>query len=321
MGLLGGFLLTVYIKAERKAVIVDAQMTSPRNFHLPIRNLTDVKHGKLSIAVPGFLKGLWEIHQRYGTVSWSELIEPTLNLCNDGITISKHLHDSMHMNKRILNDPYLRKLLMDPNTQKFKRPGLKINIDKHCDFLKLLANHSSTDIYSGDVGEILSKDLETAKSVVTINDLKDYKVKWSEAVEFPMNDDDKLLLPNTAAVLIPSILNILKPYKFNSSSFDAEVNANETILTHHRIVEAFKHVFAVRSRLGDPDFVDVRETVNDLLSPRYSQHVGRLIDDTKTHEAGKYSAEFIAPDDDGTSHVSIVASNGDAISVTSSINY
>lgn len=228
----------------------------------------------------------------------------------------------MHMNKRILNDPYLRKLLVDPNTQKFKRPGTKIHIDKHCDFLKLLANHSGTEIYSGDVGEILSKDLEAAKSVVTINDLKDYKVKWSEAVEFSITDDDNLLLPNTAAVLIPSILNILKQYKFNSSSFDAEANVNETILTHHRIVEALKHVFAVRSRLGDPDFVDVGKIVNDLLSPQYAQHIGQLIDDTKTYdEAGKYSAEFISPDDDGTSHVSIVASNGDAISVTSSINY
>lgn len=320
MGLLGGFLLTTYIKAERKSVTVDAQMTSPKMFHFD--SLNDVKQGPKSIAVPGFLKGLWEIHQKFGSLSWRELIEPTMSLCNAGITLSKHLYDSSTFNKRIVNDPYLRELLVDQEKQKFKRPGSRIINKKHCKFLETLANHTKFDIYSDEVGEMLASDLKDAGSFISVEDLKDYNVKWSETVEFPMSGGDTLLLPNTAAVLIPSVLNILKNFNFNSSSFDSELNLNETILTHHRIVEAFKHVFAVRSQLGDPDFVDVKQVVDHILSENYAQDVSQKIDDRQTFsDPEKYSAKFIAPEDHGTSHISIVAANGDAVSVTSSINY
>lgn len=322
MGFLGGFLLTFYNRTENKSVTVDAQMTSPRNFQLPIKNLTDVKHGPKAIATPGSLKGLWEIHKKYGTVSWKQLIKPTLSLCKNGITISKHFHDSMNINKRIINDPYLRELLVDKEKQKFKRPGSDIVNKKHCEFLKVLSNHKETDIYSGAVGEVIVKDFQDVGSFVTVDDLKEYKVKWSEAIEFPLSNGDKLFVPNTACVLVPSILNILKKFNFNASSFDGEANVDEAILTHHRIVEAFKHVFAVRSQLGDPDFVDVKRTVARVLSEDFTKEVAANIDDSRTFsEPEKYSARFIAPDDDGTSHISIIAANGDALSVTSSINY
>lgn len=317
MGLFGGFLLTGYINAEKKAFIVDAQMSSPKNF--PVETLENVQQ---SVAVPGFLKGLWEVHRKHGTKSWKELIAPTLELCNEGITVTKHLHDSMYMNKRIANDSYLKKLLFDAETQKFKRPGSVIIIKKHCEFLEILANHSESEIYSGTVGDVLTSDFSDAGTFVTRDDLRGYKVKWSEAIEFPLTDGTTLLVPNTAAVLVPSILNILKQFKFNESSLDCEQNVNETIRSHHRIVEAFKHVFAARSELGDPDFVDVRQVAKRLMSPEYAEEVAQQIDDSTTFSnPEKYSAKFIAPEDHGTSHVSIIASNGDAVSVTSSINY
>lgn len=320
MGLLGGFLLTFYNKSQRRSVTVDAQMTSPQNFQFPITNVSDVKYG---IATPGTLKGLWEMHKKYASVSWRQLIEPTLSICKDGITISKHLYDSMHINRRILNDPYLNELLMDKEKYKFKRPGTKIVIKKYCEFLDILANHTEADIYSGQTGEMIVKDFLEIGSVVTIEDLKEYKVKWSDSVEFPLsNDDTKLFVPNTAAVLIPSIVNILGKFNFNASSFDGENNINYTISTHHKIVEAFKYAFAARSQLGDPDFVDVEKIVAHFLSEEYAQIVSERIDEHKTFsDPTEYFAKFISPDNDGTSHISIIAANGDALSVTSSINY
>lgn len=321
MGLLGGFLLTAYIKSEKKAITVDAQLISPRHFGVSERNISEVEHGAMSVAVPGFLKGLWEIHKKYGSVPWKDLVEPTIGLCNEGIIITKHLHDSMHINKGTINDPYLNEILMNHEVKKFKRTGSKLNIEKHCKFLALLATQNGSNIFSGPVGDMIAKDFEDAGTVITQKDLIEYKVKWKKAIEFPLTDDSSLFVPNTAAVLVPSIVNVLKEFRFNGSNCDG-TNINETILTHHRIVEAFKHVFAVRSRLGDPDYVDVDEIVNHMLSPEFAQKVVAKIDDTKTFfDPEKYSAKYASPDDDGTSHISIVASNGDAISATSSINY
>ena len=189
-----------------------------------------------------------------------------------------------------------------------------------CKFLKILANHTETEIYSGTVVEMILKDFKHAGSLISEDDLRGYKVKIEESVEFPLTDDDSLLLPSTAAVQVASILNILKEFKFNESSFEGDKNINETILSHHRIIEAFKHVFAMRSELTDS--VDAKNVVKKLLSKEFAKSVAERIDDTRTFSPDKYSQNnFIAPDDHGTSHISMISETGDAISITSSINY
>lgn len=321
MGLLGGFLITAYKRSERKDFVIDAQMTSPSDFPLLMKNLSDVKRGPLAVAVPGFLKGLWEIHKQYGRVSWRELVEPTLEICRDGIVMTKHFHDSMNVNRAITSDPYLSELLVDNETKNFRRPGSKLLFKKNCEFLDLLANHTGSEIFSGVIGEIIAKDFEDAGSIVTLKDLREYKVKTSEPVKYLMSDELTLLVPNTAAVLVPSVLNILRNYRLSGSLLDDIENINETVKTHHRIIESFKHVFASRSQLGDPDFVDVKKIVGHLLSPEFADSVRNRIDDGRVQEFSKYSAEFVSPEDHGTSHLSIIAENGDSISATSSINY
>jgi gamma-glutamyltranspeptidase / glutathione hydrolase / leukotriene-C4 hydrolase len=205
----------------------------------------------------------------------------------------------------------------------FKRPGMKVIPKRQCEFLEILANHTKTNIYAdGLVIDLIVGDFDDAGSAVTRNDFKEYKVKWSESIEYAMTDNYSLFVPNTAAVLVPAVINILKQYQFNASSLDSENNVNETILTHHRIAEALKHVFAARPQHGDPDYIFVKEIVTQLLSPEYAKHVKNRIDDATTFtDSEKYSAKFTAPNNDGTSHISIIAPNGDAISVTSSINY
>lgn len=314
--------MTVYQHSERKALVIDAQMTSPSNFQLPVENLTDVKRGPLAVAVPGFLKGLWEIHRKHGSVSWRELVEPTLALCRDGIVITKHFHDSININRAITSDPYLNELLVDRETKNFKRPGSTVHIGKNCGFLDLLANHTESEIYSGAIGDVIAKDFEDAGSRVTLTDLKDYEVRTSKPLEYPISDETKLFVPNTGAVLlIPSVLNILRKYELNGSVLDDVENINETILAHHQIIEAFKHIFAARSKLGDSEFVDVKTTVERLLSSEFADFIRSRIDDSRTQEFNRYTAEFLSPEEHGTSHLSIIAEIGDSISATSSINY
>lgn len=59
MGLLGGFLATVYSKESGESFVIDAQAVSPMNFNLTeTTNLSLISSGSLSVAVPGFLTGL-----------------------------------------------------------------------------------------------------------------------------------------------------------------------------------------------------------------------------------------------------------------------
>jgi gamma-glutamyltranspeptidase len=176
MGLLGGFLMTIYQSNGSKSFVIDAQMTSPIEFRLPIDNLTDVKEGRLAIAVPGFIKGLWIMHKNYGSVPWRNLVQPVINLCNDGIMISKHFYDSLSISN-ISSDPYMRRIFFNEETKSFLKPGIKVKLGKVCKFLELLRDHKSEEIYSGKVGNVLVEDFKDAGSVIQHKDLRRYQVK------------------------------------------------------------------------------------------------------------------------------------------------
>lgn len=323
-GLFGGFLLTAYIPSEQKSVIIDAQMVSPKKFPLQFENFDTVKHGGLAIAVPGFLKGIWEMHKKYSKLSWKEILNPLIDLCKNGIILTKHLRDSIDFNERILNDTYLRDLFIERSSGKVKRIGTKIVLNKQCNFLELLSNHNEADgIFTGIIGEIIINDLKQVNSIITLDDLKSYNVKIYDGKIIDINDDHAIVVPNSLALLIPSILKTLIRYNFNASSwFEGEDFINNTILTHHRIIETFKYAFGMRSYFGDPDFIDISNIIDYLLSENFTNYILKSINDTSVKpNIDDYGLNETVPQNHGTSHISIVNENRDSVSVTSSINY
>lgn len=317
MGLYGGFLLSAYSHEKKRAFIIDAQLTVPENFpaaSINSINLSDVREGPLSIAVfSGFLKGLWEIHKNYASIPWPDLIKPSVELCKNGVILTKHLRDSIEYNQGILNDPYMKKLFVE--NDKIKKVGSKIVNFKHCHFLEVLLSHDDEqEIISGKVLEIIERDLKEVGSIITVEDLKSYKLEIYERDLINLNEDYAMIIPDTAAILIPSILKILVNYNFNVTWFDDDHDLSATL--HHRITEVFKHVFAMRSQLGDGDFDDIKKY---LLSNEFADHVLKSIDDETVLE--DYGVDFFSPPDHGTSHISIVTEEGDAVAVTSSINF
>ncbi|KAJ6305395.1 hypothetical protein OIU78_020852 [Salix suchowensis] len=91
-------------------------------------------------------------------------------------------------------------------------------------------------------------------------------------------------------------------------------------LGFHRLIESLKHAFAVRMRLGDPDFVDVAQVVSDMISPKFAQELKKTIHDNMTFDPGHYGGRWNQIDDHGTSHLSIVDSEQNAVSMTSTVN-
>lgn len=274
----------------------------------------------MSIAVfGGFLKGVYELYKTHASMSWKKLIEPSIELCKNGFILTKHLKDSIETNERILqHDEYMKSLFVDEKSEKIKRVGSKIINWKHCDFLNVISNHDDEkEIFSGKIEELISNDLDNSGSILTINDLKTYKLKIYERELINLNENFSILIPKTSAILVPSILKILLKYEFNSTWFKED----KEVLLYHRVIEVFKHVFALRSNLGDSDYVDVEDFTKYILSNEYAEKVIKSIDDDHVRDKEDYGVEHVVPQNHGTSHISIVAENGDTVSVTSSINY
>lgn len=92
-GIGGGFLATIYMKSRHKIETLNAREVAPlkisEDMYKP--NTTSSYEGGLSIAVPTEVKGLWELHQKYGVLSWKTLIKPSIDLAEKGFTVPSYL--------------------------------------------------------------------------------------------------------------------------------------------------------------------------------------------------------------------------------------
>lgn len=96
MGIGGGFVMNLYIHDERKAHTLNVKEVAPlAATEGMFKSQDEYLVGPLTIAVPGEVKGYWELHQKYGKKKWASLVEPTIKLCEEGVQMTKHMRDSI----------------------------------------------------------------------------------------------------------------------------------------------------------------------------------------------------------------------------------
>ncbi|XP_045536407.1 glutathione hydrolase 1 proenzyme isoform X2 [Papilio machaon] len=324
MGLGGGFFMTVYIKEEGKAYTVIARETAPaaataNMFH---GNYDKAKKGPLSLGIPGELRGLWAAYKRWGKLPWESLLAPTLALCENGYVMSKVLFDGLESAPYVKNDPNLRKTYYNPTKGQFHRPGTVVKpSEAFCKTLKVIARNGGDELYNGSLAVEFLDDLQRAGSIVTADDLRNYQAKITDSLAVPLSNGDVLHVPPppSSGVILVNILNILSGYNFTHNSINT---TEDKILTYHRIIEAFKYAYATRTKLGDVDFLDLRDLIKNVTTPSYGAEIRARINDSSTsNDTAVYGATEYNHPDAGTAHISIIANNGDAVSVTSSVNY
>lgn len=324
MGIGGGFVMTIYDRAAKQAYTLNARDQAPLAANSTMYNgRTESSFlGPLAIAVPGELAGYWEAHKRFGKLPWAELFEPTIEICETGYNLTKVQHDSFKYNEEnIYNDPTLKNLFVNPETNEFYKPGSIIRPKELCKTLRIIAEKNATEFYNGSIGESLVEDLQKKGAIITMEDLKQYRAEWAAPLQTNISNGIRVYtigLPATGG-LLTYILNILDDFHFTPESL---ADHNATILTYHRIIETFKFAYALRTELGDSNSAEMTELHANLTSKSFA-HLTRLkINDTKTwNDPRHYGATSSASDNHGTAHVSILAPNGDAVSATSTINF
>lgn len=110
MGLGGGFLMTIYVKETGEVKSLNARETAPLGATQDMFRNRSSEVGGLAVAVPGELKGYWMAYNKYGgKVAWKELVQPTIDLCRNGILVTEYLakvySDTF---ETLYKDPYLR---------------------------------------------------------------------------------------------------------------------------------------------------------------------------------------------------------------------
>uniref|UniRef100_A0A8C4WUF9 Uncharacterized protein n=1 Tax=Eptatretus burgeri TaxID=7764 RepID=A0A8C4WUF9_EPTBU len=154
--------------------------------------------------------------------------------------------------------------------------------------------------------------------VLELSDLKVYKAEVLSPLQFPFGEDTILLPPLPGGgISLAFALNILQGYKMTQKSIMELKNRENTF---HQLAGALKYVSKYHDKLGDPQFKNTSELVRRLLSSDFGAKVRSAISHQKDVDPELLLQNVVLSDRPGTSHISVLAPDGSAVSVTSSIN-
>ncbi|KAL8498196.1 hypothetical protein ACS0TY_021504 [Phlomoides rotata] len=315
-GIGGGAFMVVRSSSEPGALAIDMRETAPAaaSQNMYEENAEAKSQGALSMGVPGEIAGLHVAWLKFGKLPWRTLFEPAIKLAKEGFVVGPYVGNCIaNQAKKIMNDPGLREVYA-PNGKLLIAGDTCYNVELG-NSLQAVAEQGPQAFYNGIVGERLIHDVSKAGGILTMEDLRNYNVKVTNALSVKVMGFEILgmPLPSSGTVGLSLVLNILDSYE--------STDAAKGPLGLHRLIEALKHMFAIRMNLGDPDFENVGKTVSDMLSPSFAKSIREKIFDNTTFPPEYYMHRWSQLRDHGTSHFCVVDSDRNAVSMTSTVNF
>ena len=286
--------------------------------------------GGRSVGVPGVLRMLEEAHGEHGKLPWRDLFQSAINLAENGFEISPRLHALLARDPALRDNPQAAAFYYQkdgsplPVGHRLRNPALAT-------LLREVAEHGSTAFYGGRNAQALVEQVRQHPSnpgQLTLADLDGYKPRQLDAMCTLWQQRYRVCgfpPPSSGHITQMQILGMLEQL----SPLPALEQGAPSADFLHRYTEAARLAYADRAQyLADPDFVPAPGgDWNSLLAPAYLKQRAALIGERSmgTAEAGNPGAMPIAfaaqPEQPefGTSHISIVDGEGNALAMTSSI--
>ena len=285
----------------------------------------DAVIGGRSVGVPGTPALMEEMHKRWGKASWPDLLQPAINRARTGFTVSERLSGLVTSGAERLSRHPATKTYFLPDGEPVQVGSLLQNPD-YADVLESMAAEGASVFYSGELASDIVDTITGFASnpgVMTIEDLANYKVVERDAVCGPYRNYQVCGMgpPSSGALTVAQILGLLEPYDL------AALGASNPE-SWRLIGDASRLAFADRGRyMADSDFVKV--PARGLLKADYVKARSMLLDGTKAldkvspGEPEWDETRFWADDESlelpSTTHFSIVDRDGNAVSMTSTI--
>eukprot|EP00795_Rhopilema_esculentum_P015371 gene15371-6603_t len=317
----GGGVMLVYIRENKTFETFSYRERAPLSAteELLKSRSNETLRGALSVAVPGEIRGLHAAWKKYGKLPWRDLIQPTIDMTENGFRIQLRLYEAANTFREIIEaDEGFSKLMIRNGT--LKNLGEKLTMPDYTKMLRKI-QEDPEDFYQGSIAREVVEDVQSHGGIITLEDLKNYKVQTPDVLSHRIGN----YTFNTATSpfggpIVIHVLNILSGYNFTKDDFSSD---EKSLQTYQRIAEAFKFAYAQRTQEGDPDFLEaelVKKFLQNVTSDEISKYVRSMITENSTHPVDYYGPVMAQPLEEGTTHVSIIGPNGDAVSVTGTIN-
>jgi len=312
----GGFM--VYRTKDGETGALDyrekAPMAASKNMYLDKNgNIIEGKStlGAMAVGVPGTIDGLFKVYEKFGTLPFSELIQPAIDLANKGVVVTK---------KQAKKIPYYKESFFQVNGTKILldsvwREGDTIKYLNLAKSLERIRDQGRDGFYKGETAEMLVNYVQKLGGIITKKDLENYQATWRNPVEFTYKDLKIISMspPSSGGICIAQIFKSLEP-------FDIAAFKHNSLQSIQLITEAERRAYADRSYyLGDPDFVKM--PLDTLISTKYVQK--RMADfswEKATLSSSIKHGAIVGYESNETTHYSIVDKYGNAISATTTLN-
>lgn len=331
-GIGGGAFLLHWQKENKKLTSFDGRETAPNKAMSdlflqengkPISWIDAVVGGR-SVGVPGVLAALFDAHQKYGKLPWKTLFDDAIHLADKGFIVSPRLAKlvSIKFNPGIYKLPAINHYFF-PNGKAIVAGDKLINKPLARVF-KAIAENGITPFYDGWIAKKIVDAVqhsEIAPGLLTLQDMRNYRSKERNAVcgDYRQYQVCGMAPPSSGGIAVIQMLSIL-------ANFDMSTQAFDDINTLHLFTQSSRLAFADREKyIADPDFVEV--PIEGLIEQQYLTERSKLIhpnNDMGLAQAGKprdakNQANDMAYELPSTSHFSIVDTQGNAVSMTTSI--
>lgn len=316
----GGFLL-YYSKKERKTYAFDfrevAPLSATKNMYLaknrdPQPLLS--QEGALAVANPGLVRGLFEIHKRFGKLSWSKTLAPAIILAREGLPLYQELSTALADRRDLLlQDEEARGIFFNADGD-IPPLGTKIYQKNLAKTLELIAEKGADGFYKGPVATALVKTIRSRRGLLTHKDLRTYKMVERKPIVglYKGLKIHSMPPPSSGGIHVIQILKMLGPFNLKNLG-------PQSVEATHLTAKAMQRAFVDRANyLGDPDFH--RVPTEELVSDRYIQKLSQSIKSAnaiKADELEKINLPFESSD---TTHFTIADREGNLVASTQTIN-
>ncbi|ELU08100.1 hypothetical protein CAPTEDRAFT_23038, partial [Capitella teleta] len=315
MGIGGGSLMIVYDVNGTKKILMafDSRETAPSAATWDMLLSDDTPAGLL-IGTPGDLAGAYEAWRIFGRIPWAKLFQPAIDLCKNGYRVSETLADRINSSLGDKMHPSLHSIFRNPDGS-LPQAGDTLYRPELGKTLEAVADKGPDSFYKGELAGTIVSEIQQIGGLITKQDLQDYQVRISLPMEHALPGKRRLIFPRlpSGGAVMTFILNVILASNVTKESLRSADG-------YHVLAEIYKFAFAERLKLGDENFTNTTQAISDLLSTEYAKIISKKLDHKQTHDAEFYGAYDAITEDHGTAQYSVVAPNGGATSMTSTIN-
>lgn len=267
--------------------------------------------GALAVGVPGTIAGIFAVHKKFGKLSIEEIMKPVIALAKKGVVVTEKQLIQITTNQSDIVKISGKETLY----AKTYKIGDTIKYKALAETLTRIMKNGSDEFYKGETAKKIVAFIQSKGGIISLDDLSKYEAKWREPITFNYKELKIISMspPSSGGITLAQIMKMIAPYAVSKYKHNSEKYIQ-------LITEAERRAYADRNYfLGDPDFVTIPK--NQLLNNSYLKKRMSTFNWNKATKSTDVShGDVSISESDETTHYSIIDAQGNAISVTTTLN-